>query len=281
MKRIDSTLAVVIGMLLGLAGTTVPAQAAFTSITTCGFNISSPGDYQLTADLTCPGANAAINIFASGVSLKLNGHTITSSTPQAFAYGIHVFAPTGRLNHVGIQGPGKLQGFGTGIWIDTADYVQVDLITFSRNVTGLVAANDNYVTVASNIVGGSVTDNGLVLLGCTSSVITQNDASGNNTGIVVFGGGSANTVSNNTANGNIYDGISVNLGSGTRVYGNVTNGNGSFGIEVGPLGTGTQVFSNTSSLANGVSDLADDSATCSGNVWGNNVFQTANVSCIH
>ncbi|MDP9161087.1 MAG: hypothetical protein M3O09_12785, partial [Acidobacteriota bacterium] len=84
---------------------------------------------------------------------------------------------------------------------------------------------------------------------------------------------SANTVNNNTANGNSTVGIGILSSPGARVYGNVTNGNTQYGIGVD--GSGVQVFSNTSAMANGTFDLFDTSATCSGNLWGNNVFQTS------
>jgi parallel beta-helix repeat protein len=280
MKRINGNLAVVTGMLLGLAGTTVPAQAAFTSISTCPFTISTPGDYQLTADLTCAGDG--ITITARGVSLKLNGHKITAAAGAH--YGIFI-NPAGRADHIGISGPGLITNsganlFSAAIHLQNADYSQVSQVAVvGADGDGIGAYNCTFLTVGSNVVsqGGGA---GVFLSNTSSSTISWNDASGikDNPGIFVQGG-SANTVNNNTANGNGFFGIGVQNSPGTRVYGNVANGNAQWGIAVDS--TGVQVFSNSSAMANGVFDLNDNSATCSGNLWANNVFFTRSQTCIH
>jgi len=48
-----------------------------TAITACG-SITSPGDYYLSKDLSCPGT--ALMISGPGIDLNLNGHTITYGT---------------------------------------------------------------------------------------------------------------------------------------------------------------------------------------------------------
>jgi Right handed beta helix region len=280
-KHIDRSFIVVSGILIALAGTAVPALAV-TSINSCPANITAGGDYQLTADLGC-----TITISASGVSLKLNGHSIT---PTSGNDGIDVTG-AGRLNHVGIQGPGLIKGIGNGaigINIGNVDYSQVGLVTIKGFLAGIAVAAANtqsstFLTIASNVIGQS-SGIGIFLNNCTSCAVSGNDVSGiggtnpstdtnPGVGIAVQGGGGGNTVNNNVSNGNVYAGIGIGGGTGNRVYGNTTNGNGAYGIGVG--GSGTQVFSNTSSQANGIADLLDESATCSGHVWGNNVFQTS------
>jgi len=280
MKHIDKSFIVVSGMLIALAGTAVPALAV-TSINSCPANVTTAGDYQLTADLGC-----TITISASGVSLKLNGHTIA---PPSGNDGIDVTG-AGRLNHVGIQGPGLIKGIGStviGINIGNVDYSQVGLVTIKGFVAGIAVAAGNtqsatFLTIASNVIGQS-SGIGIFLNNCTSCAVFGNDVSGSGgtspstdanpgVGIAVQGGGGGNTVNNNVSNGNVFAGIGIGGGTGNRVYGNTTNGNGAYGIGVGA--PGTQVFSNTSQ-ANGTADLIDQSATCSGTVWGNNVFQTS------
>ena len=61
--------AIVVGLLW--AG---PTRAA-TAVSSCGTVISSPGDYQLSADLSCAGDG--ITIAASGVHLSMAGHGLT------------------------------------------------------------------------------------------------------------------------------------------------------------------------------------------------------------
>jgi hypothetical protein len=275
--------AVLVGILVAIAGTAVPLQAAFTPITICnptvsapaGSLINTPGDYGVAAELNVASGDCIL-ITTSGVSLKLNGHSIVGS---GTGRGVNVTPPSGRVDHVGIQGPGLVAGFTYGILINNADYSQVALVILLKNVLGLTATNVNYLTVGSNVIGRSVND-GLVLSGY-SSVIAWNDASGNGTGsgggsgIIADGGG--NTVNNNTANGN--KAVGIIIANAARVYGNVTNGNGQTGITV--EGTGIQVFSNSSSAANGLVDLYDFNATCNGNLWSNSVFVTRNAECIH
>jgi hypothetical protein len=105
--------------LAALAG----AQAwAVTPITSCPFTISAPGNYVVTADLLpCP--NGGIYIQVSNVTVNLNGHIIAG---PPIANGI-VVNPGGspRLNQIGISGPGLIQGFQQGIFIQNSYYVQV------------------------------------------------------------------------------------------------------------------------------------------------------------
>ncbi len=69
------------------AGTPIdPTQPGFSY----PYNISVPGNYYLTANLTVNGTNA-INITASGVTLDLNGFTISSTSSSAFGYGVLLF----------------------------------------------------------------------------------------------------------------------------------------------------------------------------------------------
>ena len=94
------TKAVLIGVLALLAG----AQAwAVTPIASCPFIITVPGNYVVTADLTCAGSG--INITSSNVTLNLNGHIITGPGLTA-TIGIYLGSATPtRLDHVSISGP--------------------------------------------------------------------------------------------------------------------------------------------------------------------------------
>jgi len=200
-----------------------------------------------------------------------------------------------RACHVGIEGPGIIQGFSTGIYIKGADSSQVDYVTLRQNLAGLVAYDVTFLTAASNVIGSNAGD-GLTMDGSRSSVVAQNDVSGNGRYGIYLDCGSVdgcpkvlgvplrpakdNTVNNNTANGNGSDGIRIATDPvSARVYGNVTNGNGSYGIEVGVSG-GSQIFSNTA-LANASGDLKDgDPTPCTINFWGGNVFFNKDPSCI-
>ena len=73
----------VVKMTVALLIMTGTVQAA-TSINTCPFVITSPGDYVLSADLIC-GGGTGILITSSDVTLKLEGHRITAGVGAVFA----------------------------------------------------------------------------------------------------------------------------------------------------------------------------------------------------
>ena len=267
------TLPVLVIALCVLFATAVPGRAA-TSITLCPFIIATPGNYELATDLACPAYGILIN--ASGVSLKLNGHTITGSV--GVIYGIAVFPPTGRLDHVTIEGPGLIRNFEIGISVVQTDYAQVALVTSARNGEGLVATECSYLTVGSSAFVGN-SDIGVAFQG-SNSVFQYNDLSGNTYGLLIYPSGAA-TVNNNTANGNRAAGIFIIQGNNSRVFANVTNGNGTVGIQVLTPTSGNQIFNNTSSVGNGTVDLEDDnSPSCGSTLWNNNVFFTRSPACI-
>jgi hypothetical protein len=58
-------------------------------ISSAPFTITNSGSYYLTAKLTVPSGNA-INIAASGVTVDLNGFTITSTSPSPSGYAIQL-----------------------------------------------------------------------------------------------------------------------------------------------------------------------------------------------
>jgi hypothetical protein len=274
----------------------IPAQAAFTNISTCnpavpapaGSLINTPGDYQVTADLSIA-AGDCIVIIASNVSLKLNGHIITG-TPTGV--GINVSGPV-RQNHVGIEGPGLIKGFRNGVSLFALDYSQVNRVTASGNAAdGIFSSQSTFLTLGYNIT----TRNGAwgILANLTDSTVAFNEMNGNGGGVgtPAAGGllvdGSNNQVNNNQASGN---GNQAGLGTfnagllitatSTRVYNNSTDGNIGAGIEVASGAANNQIFSNLSSAGNGTFDLLDDNANCGTNVWVDNVaFTKSPASCV-
>ena len=285
--------------LVVLAGTAVPAMAGFTSITTCnptvaapaGSLISASGDYAVNANLTSASGDCIL-ITVRNVSLKLNGFTITG--PNGAGVGVDVLPPSGRVDHVAIQGPGSIQGFTNGITINNADYSQVGQVAATHNLSsGIRGDSDTFLTVSSNVLDGNGVW-GLLLTNLTSGTISYNEASGNggSTSPAAAGGiritGAANTVNNNVASGNgaqAVSGASFNSGitisaNSSRVYSNVTNGNLGPGIQVSSGSTGNLMFNNSSSIGNGTFDLEDDNATCTTDFWSSDVFITRNATCV-
>ena len=97
----------VIQMTIGLLIMAGAAQAASTSINSCPFVITSPGDYLLSADLIC-GGGTGILITSSGVTLKLEGHKITAGVGAVFAIpNVSKNVPV-TVARVSILGPGLI-----------------------------------------------------------------------------------------------------------------------------------------------------------------------------
>jgi len=259
-----------LGILIALA---IPAMAV-TTVTCANATIAAPGVYQLKSNLAC-----TVSITSSGVALKLNGWTITPASGD----GIDINFPiVGRLNHVTVQGPGLISGLNgnvIGINIQNTDYSLIEQVTILGQLldNAITARTDTFLTVTSNVTSGGL--NGIGSYFCASCVFSSNDTSGNASNGIFITLGSNNTVNNNRANGNAFSGINIFTENGARIYGNITNGNAQDGILV--IGPGVQVFSNISSQANGTNDMFDTSSTCNGDYWSNNVFQTANQTCIH
>jgi hypothetical protein len=229
--------------------------------------ITMPGNYQLSGDLNCgSGEGIRINVpspiigpgpqygTTGGVSLKLNGHTITAmssssgdtdygpTTPIHYGAAIHV---VGRTDHVAIAGPGLIRNdpnnsanaFSIGVLLESAFYSQVSQVTILGSANyGIRGDQCVFLTVASNIVGRT-RGVGVHCTLCGATTITGNDSSGNGTGISLDGdftiappnrNANPNVVNNNTANLNSSTGIALGnfMFSTARVYSNETNLNG-------------------------------------------------------
>jgi hypothetical protein len=134
-----NTLACLAVSLLGGIIFAGPSQAAETKISgTISTTLTLTEDSELVGDVTCAVAGAScIQFGASGIKLRLNGHTITEQitgcTPATSSQdGIDVFI-TG-LHDVAILGPGLVQKFGgLGIGIGAASKVKVEGVTTSDN----------------------------------------------------------------------------------------------------------------------------------------------------
>jgi parallel beta-helix repeat protein len=249
------------------------AKAGAVNIAACPFAISAPGNYVVTANLMCAGNG--ITIAASNVSVNLNGHIITGS---GSGVGVLVSPTSGRLNQVGISGPGLIRTFADGINIFDSDDVQVSLVTVVGNPVGVLGNGANRLTVGSNVIARN-SSFGLELVASVNAAVTGNQVVGNNVGILLIMG-SANTVSGNTASGNALSGIEIS-GNTARVSSNITNGNGGSGIVVDAGASGNQIFSNTSSVGNANFDLQDSNASCDANFWSSNISFTKNQACVN
>jgi parallel beta-helix repeat protein len=178
--------------LLGLCAslallTPVAAQAAPVLL------IDKPGTYVLDKDIVAPAdtvlsLNPAIQITASGVTLDLNGHTVSATTP----------------------------GAGRGIVVENAKGVRIrngQVGSFYANV--MVIGSENVTIEGMQVVGASLpflaalgplaapdAEMGIYLLNTRGSVVRRNTISSTNLGIFLRGGGTTgNVVEGNTVTG--------------------------------------------------------------------------------
>lgn len=93
----------------------------------CGDTVTA--DVTLTTDLHCTTGSSALRVAASGVTIDLNGHTLSgdSSLP-----GIHVHD----ANNVTITGPGTIRGFSIGVYGMRSHELKVGGIDFEDIAIG-------------------------------------------------------------------------------------------------------------------------------------------------
>lgn len=126
---------------LAAVGLAIPATAAakVTSLTSCQ-PITAPGKYRLDADVTGAPAEDCFDISAGGVTLNLNGHTLTGGQPGGFG----IFVPREAAN-VNVVGPGTLTGWEIGI----------DGPGNNGSVRGVTATRNDFGVAINNFVAGA------------------------------------------------------------------------------------------------------------------------------
>ena len=246
-RRANLALVPLTALLLSNVGHAAPP----TAITTCPFVITTPGQYYLATDLTCPGVDGISIERVSGVHLQLDGHTIQGPSGPAFPTGIVVVFSSAIL----IQGPGTITGFGNGLAIHNSDFSEVIQVTATRN------SADGFL-----VIGTPSTNN--VFEG---NVATLNDRFG----ISIIGGGE-NTIVNNLVTNNEV-GIDLAFADLNKIYANTATSNTLMGISL-IRATQNEIHGNTA-LGN-AEDMFDGEPNCDDNRWRGNRFDTANQSCI-
>jgi parallel beta-helix repeat protein len=219
-----------------------------TAITTCPFVITTPGEYYLAMNLTCPPGDGIRIQGSSNVYLRLDGHTL-----QGLSSGAGISALFSR--DILIQGPGTVTGFGDGLEFFEVTSSEVIQVTSTRNVT------------AGFVVIGTDSTNNLF----QGNVATLNGTSGVE---LVFS--SENTIVNNLVMNNLV-GIDLAFGNLNKIDANIATSNMSMGISV--RGMQNEINGNTA-LSNLVQDMFDREPNCDDNRWRGNRFDTANQPCI-
>ena len=221
-----------------------PARAALE----CGDTISS--DKTLRADLDCPLDSNGLSINGDGVTLDLNGHTI-SAAPQMDNSALQVEGSVGVrvLN-------GKLRGFNIGLNVtDSEDVTAKGLDIRKAEGRGVYVIGANHVRVQNGAVRGpsvtgmdirtttdhiKITGNelrgvGIDIQGQDQKVADNEMISPDQPGVSVIGGGGSeverNRISDVTGGGGIVLGTGV---SGVRVDNNSVEGAEFGGILANP-----------------------------------------------
>jgi parallel beta-helix repeat protein len=278
MKRESLVLALLVALPVTLLGVD-QAQAA-TKISSFGFEITAPGVYTVTQDLS--GAGTGIRITASNVDLHLGNHTLTGDGSAA---GIDVLGGA----NVSIQ-QGTIQNFSVGIHlVATLDSKLRSLTVRQNGSQGIWGERAIGATVTNNTANNNG-DNGILFNGdARSNLVVHNTANSNGTGGINFVGGVfANTVTDNTTNQNGFAGILVGPGAVTNtVTANTAIRNGDRGITL-ISAYGTTVARNTTDQ-NGsagidiVGDSHDNSVTrnsATANGDGVRILDTANQNTV-
>ncbi len=261
MKLLRYTAALLIGLAATSLRVAAPTEASHVS---CGDVLTS--HTVLDSDLNCAGNGLIMG--ADGISLDLNGHTITSAGGLV---GVQAWGRSG----VTIRN-GTVTGFLFGVWLDGTRNSSIRGVAANGNKqTGILVTNDsdgNQVTGCTangngaagiivhagsdrnSVKGCTASGNGIgtaglgieVSLGSTGNDVKENQVVANKrNGLVLLNGANRNEVKNNTVAGNGRIGLVVQLNSLTNnIKDNVITGNKRNGIVVQDNSDGNVIRNN-------------------------------------
>ena len=264
------------------AGTTITPMPGV-----CPVLIAQSGEYDLAGDVGPCLVGDGIDILASGVTLHLNGHTITGAPTCSSSDGIHVGvpAPAPPLAQVHILGPGTIANFArAGIFAENSAGSFAKFVTVTTECTSFFIGLEILASqwkLQGNVVQlptpGGVTA-GILLNGPDNDVV-HNIV--NNGGLGIQAGVSSDNtlIVNNTVSGTQFAGISTHSNVNNEIHANTTDNN-LYGIFIFDSSSGNNITGNTST-GNSAEDLQDQNPNCDSNKWEGNHFDTANQSCIH
>jgi len=205
-----------------------PARVRGASTFACGMTVT--GNFTLTSDESCPGSTA-IFIEANGVTVNLNGHTLTGDQSPS-NYGVEADFNNDVVTN------GSILNFDYGVTMfgngDKATSLQV-----YDDASGGIYADGAGAVVSSNYV--LVNPLGVWLDGGANDQLTNNWVEGstnngiwvdNQTNMVISGNRALSTTG-------VGQGIVTENNTG-QITGNVANGNASEGIYLDNLGTGVK-----------------------------------------
>lgn len=146
-----------------LAGNVTPGDAPGFPVT-----LTQPGSFRLSGNLTLPAAADGFVVAASGVTLDLNGFTITGAGGATRGITDDSVA----RSRVAIRN-GNITGFPAGIRLQVSNRVTVQEVTADPGPGGLAIVVGPYSRVQRNTSG----NNGLIQATCPS-IVTENITAG-------------------------------------------------------------------------------------------------------
>ncbi len=269
------------------------AHAALSSVSTCGQQITTPGQYVLTTDIDCATAPSnGIEIMVSDVTLFLAGHKIRSSACDP-SKGISGIVVDGGLSGVLIEG-GTIEGFNDGIVLYSSNSRVAAMTIAKACFFGIAVSGKNNQIDTSEVISAGldgigvgaaqntlirynfISDNARVGVDISnfsdnnvveSNVISRNGLVDNEQGGIAIFNGQRNTIANNALNNN-FNGIEVESPN-NLVRGNLVNGSVEYGIFTT---SGGNLLTLNTVLGSKIGDMSDSDAACSTNTWKKNFF---------
>jgi hypothetical protein len=277
------------------------ATFAATPISTCGFVVSAPGSYSLTADLTCTAVG--ILVAASNVDLDLNHHVVSNgstndvgiitATKDPFVPGTPGLDFSSCVSVTGVHiHDGTVKNFNQGIVICSSSAASNGPSVNMSATVDHIAIQSNHVGIALLSSGHNTLDNdffslndtyALQLENASSNVIVKNLIDSNNIGISLNNNANTNIVLLNSVTLSFYIGVRITSSTGNTVSSNFftdsNNQTSSIGIAVG-AGTSGNTMSSNMAFYSGIADLVD-LLPCGTNPWSANFFGSSVGACIN
>jgi Periplasmic copper-binding protein (NosD) len=200
-------------------------------VASCGETIME--DVTLTSDLEC-GPGDGLTVAASGITINLNGYSISSSDEAGSedpsmdfdgSSGILV----ANVDDVDITGLGEISGFDTAVTVLGSIGVQIADLQLANNGIGVLMSGSEATEISRN----TLTNNGIAVISDLSNhgVIAFNQVVANLEQGMLFLGSDINTVAANNMFGNGDNGIYLDILSNE----NTIDFNTVFGHEVADL----------------------------------------------
>jgi hypothetical protein len=238
-----------------LAGNVTPGDAAGFPIT-----LSLPGSYKLTSNLVVPAFTRGVHITSEGVTLDLNGFSITGPVTCYAGSNPPCTAPTGGTQHgivsanaATVVRNGSVRGFaGSGLMLTQPGGAVVEDMLFANNSASGMSVES---------IGGPYSAGGVRIVHVMS---VQNGAHG----FATLGGATIKfTIDNSVASANNMDGFSLQGGHGT-VRGCVAEENKGYGMSIDSF----SLMSGSRFINNSFGDMTGVPKSGGGNLAGGTLF---------